>query len=133
MPDTLINDDLDAWDRASLLHPTTHIAQHQRGELAGRIVTGGEGAWITDRDGRRFLDGFAALYCVNVGYGQQALVDAANAAKSARAAAKSARSASSRSSISSSSCSIRAVYVALKMSSKLSIKRSLTVIPSGVG
>lgn len=76
MPDTLRNDDLDAWDRASLLHPTTHIAQHQRGELVGRIITGGEGAWITDRDGRRFLDGFAALYCVNVGYGRTEIADA---------------------------------------------------------
>ena len=72
----LINDDLDAWDRAHLLHPTTHTAQHQRGELAGRIITGGEGCTIIDRDGRRFLDAFAALYCVNAGYGRREIADA---------------------------------------------------------
>jgi L-2,4-diaminobutyrate transaminase len=76
MPDTLINDDLDAWDRSSFLHPTTHLAQHQRGELQGRIITGGEGSTIVDRDGRRFLDAFAALYCVNVGYGRTEIADA---------------------------------------------------------
>ena len=32
---------------------------------------------IEDRDGNRLLDGFAGLYCVNVGYGQEALIDAA--------------------------------------------------------
>lgn len=76
MADSLINDDLDAWDRSSLLHPTTHLAQHQRGELTGRIVTGGQGSTIVDRDGRRFLDAFAALYCVNVGYGRTEIADA---------------------------------------------------------
>ncbi|MGQ0564031.1 MAG: aminotransferase class III-fold pyridoxal phosphate-dependent enzyme [Gemmobacter sp.] len=73
---TLINDDLDAWDRAHLLHPTTHTAQHHRGELSGRIMTGGTGCTVTDRDGREYLDAFAALYCVNAGYGRTEIAEA---------------------------------------------------------
>jgi L-2,4-diaminobutyrate transaminase len=74
--DTLINDDLAAWDAAHFLHPTTHIANHAKGIMAGRIVTGGQGSHIVDRDGNRFLDGFAALYCVNAGYGRTEIADA---------------------------------------------------------
>jgi L-2,4-diaminobutyrate transaminase len=76
MPDTLINDDLALWDAAHFLHPTTHIANHAKGIVAGRIVTGGEGSTIVDRDGNRFLDAFAALYCVNAGYGRTEIAEA---------------------------------------------------------
>ena len=31
---------------------------------------------ITDSDGRRYLDGFGGLYCVNVGYGRREIADA---------------------------------------------------------
>ncbi len=71
-----INDRLDAWDRDYLLHPSTHFAQHARGEAPNRIVTGGEGVYIEDRDGNRLLDAFAGLYCVNVGYGRPEIAEA---------------------------------------------------------
>ena len=74
--DPRLNDDLAAWDAAHFLHPTTHIANHAKGVVAGRIMTGGEGCTVVDRDGNRFLDGFAALYCVNAGYGRPEIADA---------------------------------------------------------
>ncbi len=76
MNEALRNDDLAAWDRENLLHPATHTAQFARGEVPHRIVTGGDGSFIEDRDGVRLLDGFAGLYCVNVGYGRSKIVDA---------------------------------------------------------
>jgi len=72
----LANDQLDQWDRAAFLHPSTHLAQHARGESASRIVTGGSGVFIEDRDGKRLLDAFAGLYCVNVGYGRPEIAEA---------------------------------------------------------
>ncbi|MCR8725718.1 aspartate aminotransferase family protein [Frigidibacter sp. ROC022] len=72
----LTNDQLDRWDRESFFHPSTHLAQHARGESPGRIVTGGEGVYIEDRDGNRLLDAFAGLYCVNVGYGRPEIAEA---------------------------------------------------------
>jgi L-2,4-diaminobutyrate transaminase len=74
--DPRINDELAAWDRAFLLHPTTHTANHARGDAPGRIISGGQGVYVTDRDGNRLLDGFAALYCVNVGYGRPEIANA---------------------------------------------------------
>lgn len=72
----LHNDQLDRWDRDHFFHPSTHLAEFARGNLPNRIVTGGEGCHITDRNGNRLLDAFAGLYCVNVGYGRPEIAEA---------------------------------------------------------
>ena len=72
----LTNDTLAQWDRDSFFHPSTHLAEFARGNIAPRVVTGGQGCHITDRDGNRLLDAFAGLYCVNVGYGRTEIADA---------------------------------------------------------
>jgi adenosylmethionine-8-amino-7-oxononanoate aminotransferase len=41
------------------------------------IVTGGQGAWIEDIEGNRYLDAMSGLWCVNVGYGREELAQAA--------------------------------------------------------
>src|SRR3546814_3417415 len=51
----LKNDQLEAWDRDCFFHPSTHLAQFASGEGSARIVTGGEGVYIRDRDGTRLL------------------------------------------------------------------------------
>jgi L-2,4-diaminobutyrate transaminase len=75
----LRNDQLAEWDRAHFFHPSTHLGQFARGELSDRIITGGEGVHITDRNGVRLLDAFAGLYCVNAGYGRSEIVEAITA------------------------------------------------------
>ena len=72
----LRNDQLDAWDRENFFHPSTHLADFARGTLPNRIITGGSGCHIEDRDGNRLLDAFAGLYCVNVGYGRSEIAEA---------------------------------------------------------
>ncbi|MAX73989.1 MAG: hypothetical protein CMH66_10035 [Nioella sp.] len=72
----LTNDQLALWDRENFFHPSTHLAQHARGETPSRVIAGGDGVHITDRDGRRMLDAFAGLYCVNVGYGRTEIAEA---------------------------------------------------------
>ena len=72
----LTNDQLGQWDRDAFFHPSTHLAQHARGDTPSRIIEGGDGVHIVDRDGKRLLDGFAGLYCVNVGYGRQEIAEA---------------------------------------------------------
>ena len=41
------------------------------------VVEKGEGAWITDHEGNRYLDGMSGLWCVNIGYGREELAEAA--------------------------------------------------------
>lgn len=72
----LTNDQLAQWDRENFFHPSTHLAQHARGEAPGRVISSGDGVYISDRDGTRLLDAFAGLYCVNVGYGRSEIAEA---------------------------------------------------------
>jgi adenosylmethionine-8-amino-7-oxononanoate aminotransferase len=46
------------------------------------VIVRGEGCYVYDEHGKRYLDGLSALYCVNVGHGRGELGDAA--AKQAR-------------------------------------------------
>ncbi|MGG7507266.1 ornithine--oxo-acid transaminase [Plantibacter sp. YIM 135249] len=43
------------------------------------VVASGEGAWVTDVDGRRYLDCLAAYSAVNFGHSNEVLLDAARA------------------------------------------------------
>ncbi len=63
-------------DRSHLIHPVTSFREHER--VGPRILTAGDGMWLTDDEGRRVLDAFAGLWCVNVGYGQESIVEAAS-------------------------------------------------------
>jgi putrescine aminotransferase len=63
-------------DLAHHLHPFTDY-KALAGEGGGRVVTHADGIYIWDSEGRRYLDGMAGLWCVNVGYGRRELVSAA--------------------------------------------------------
>jgi putrescine---pyruvate transaminase len=41
------------------------------------VIDRGEGIWVWDAQGNRYLDGTASLWCVNVGHGRREIVDAA--------------------------------------------------------
>jgi putrescine aminotransferase len=64
-----------ASDHRHYMHPFTD--HKELGEQGVRIITSAEGVYITDSDGHRILDGMAGLWCVNLGYGRQELIDAA--------------------------------------------------------
>ena len=55
------------------------MTQHQmmRGKDAPSKIVRGEGCFLFDDQGRKHLDGLAGLWCVNVGYGRNELVIAA--------------------------------------------------------
>ncbi|MBT2321523.1 aspartate aminotransferase family protein [Variovorax paradoxus] len=66
---------LDAIDRAHLIHPVSPWRVHE--ERGPTVLASGRGAWLTDANGHELLDAFAGLWCVNVGYGQESVVQAA--------------------------------------------------------
>ncbi|MFA7437759.1 aminotransferase [Castellaniella sp.] len=63
-------------DRKYFMHPSTHAHDHETGALPGRLVTGAQGIRIQDHRGETFIDGFAGLYCVNIGYGRIEVAEA---------------------------------------------------------
>ncbi|MBY5694934.1 aspartate aminotransferase family protein [Rhizobium leguminosarum] len=75
MPDTYPPSNLAAIDAAHHLHP---FADMKKLNAEGaRIIQRGEGVYIFDNNGRKYLDGFAGLWCVNIGYGRREIADAA--------------------------------------------------------
>src|SRR3954447_13211591 len=57
-----------------LWHPFADMHAVRGAEL---VIDRGEGIWVWDADGNRYLDGTASLWCVNVGHGRKEIVDAA--------------------------------------------------------
>ncbi|BFM05350.1 aspartate aminotransferase family protein [Halioxenophilus aromaticivorans] len=63
-------------DAAHHLHPfTDHGALAAKGT---RVITRAEGIYLYDSDGNKILDGMSGLWCVNLGYGRQELIEAAH-------------------------------------------------------
>ena len=62
-------------DRAHLIHPVSSYRGHEA--LGVRVLKSAKGAIVTDASGHQLLDGFAGLWCVNAGYGQDSIVEAA--------------------------------------------------------
>lgn len=75
MNDTPSISNLAAIDAAHHLHPFSDMKQlNAKGT---RIIERAEGVFITDSTGKTYLDAFAGLWCVNVGYGRKSIADAA--------------------------------------------------------
>ncbi|HET7866587.1 MAG TPA: aspartate aminotransferase family protein [Burkholderiaceae bacterium] len=64
-----------AADAAHFLHPFTDF--QALAKKGSRIITRADNIYAWDSEGERVLDAMSGLWCVNVGYGQQALIDAA--------------------------------------------------------
>jgi len=61
-------------DQAHHLHPFTDFQDYS--EHGGRIMSKAEHIYIYDSDGHRMLDGMSGLWCCNLGYSQNAIIEA---------------------------------------------------------
>ncbi|MEP6875499.1 MAG: aminotransferase class III-fold pyridoxal phosphate-dependent enzyme, partial [Burkholderiales bacterium] len=68
-------DALIALDRDHLIHPVAPWRKHE--ERGVTVLESGHGSWLKDAAGRELLDAFAGLWCVNIGYGHESVVQAA--------------------------------------------------------
>ncbi|MBP6899473.1 MAG: aspartate aminotransferase family protein [Burkholderiaceae bacterium] len=64
-----------AADAAHFLHPFTDF--QSLAKKGSRIITRADNIYLWDSEGHKILDAMSGLWCVNVGYGQRALIDAA--------------------------------------------------------
>jgi len=60
-------------------HFTPFSDNKELAENGSRVITHAEGVYIYDDQGNKLLDAMAGLWCVNLGYGRQELVDVATA------------------------------------------------------
>ena len=75
MPDTSRNADLKARDLAHFIHPLHNPTLHANANVWVR----GQGATLTNADGRQFIDGLAGLWNVTAGHGRTELAEAMQA------------------------------------------------------
>ncbi|QUJ76276.1 aspartate aminotransferase family protein [Sulfitobacter albidus] len=67
--------ELQALDAAHHMHPfTTNDELKERGV---RVITRGKGVYLSDSEGNQILDAMSGLWCVNIGYGRERMVQAA--------------------------------------------------------
>ena len=64
-----------ARDIAHVLHPYTNPRAHEN--EGPFIVASGKGVTVTDADGNEYIEGLAGLWCCSLGYGEEALIEAA--------------------------------------------------------
>lgn len=77
MIDTKDISEISEKDRNSVLHPFTHLKDFADDKLGEpTIVETGKGIRIRDARGIELIDGFAGMYCVNVGYGRTEVAEA---------------------------------------------------------
>ncbi|MEZ5564805.1 MAG: aspartate aminotransferase family protein [Gammaproteobacteria bacterium] len=73
-----MNKQLKKWqedDRQHFLHPFTD--HRELGKHGTRVITSASGVYIHEAGGRPILDGMSGLWCVNLGYGREELIQAA--------------------------------------------------------
>jgi 4-aminobutyrate--pyruvate transaminase len=67
--------DLEALDLGRMFHPNTNLAAHAKsGPL---VLSRGEGIFVWDNHGNRYIEGMAGLWCTALGYGDEELAQTA--------------------------------------------------------
>jgi putrescine---pyruvate transaminase len=61
-------------DQSHHLHPFTDLREYAK--KGGRIISRAEHIYIYDSDGNRMLDGMSGLWCCNLGYSQDSIIEA---------------------------------------------------------
>ncbi|MEM7190411.1 MAG: aspartate aminotransferase family protein, partial [Pseudomonadota bacterium] len=54
-------------DIESVLHPYTNAATHR--QVGAHLIEKGEGVFVYDDQGNRFIEGMAGLWCAGLGFG----------------------------------------------------------------
>ena len=77
MTTPLLPNSLSQRDAASILHPYTDaLANQAEGPL---VITRGEGVYVYDDQGNRYIEGMGGLWCTALGFGNERLAEAAAA------------------------------------------------------
>ena len=66
---------IEARDARHVLHPYTNAEVHERD--GGMVIARGEGIYVYDSDGNRYIEGLGGLFCASLGFSEERLVEAA--------------------------------------------------------
>lgn len=72
---TFPSDSIEGRDIAFQMHQNTNFRQYEK--TGAMVIESGDGIYLTDSKGQRYIDGMAGLWSVALGYSEQRLIDAA--------------------------------------------------------
>ncbi len=75
---TQLSNSLANRDIENFLHPYTNLAAHQ--ETGPLVITKGDGVYVYDEAGNKYIEGLAGLWCTALGFDNKRLVEAATKA-----------------------------------------------------
>ena len=64
-----------ARDRAYVVHQHTNLQDYDRD--GGTLITGGDGIYVTDEDGNRYIEAMAGMWSASLGFSEKRLAEAA--------------------------------------------------------
>ena len=71
---TIRHNSVQARDVAHVLHPYTNASLHER--IGPVVITRGEGIYVFDDQGNRYIEGLSGLFCASLGFSEERLVEA---------------------------------------------------------
>lgn len=74
---TIKPNSIEGRDIAYQMHPNVNLRTYEK--TGGVVIESGEGVYVFDNNGKRYIEGLAGLWSVAVGFGEMRLVEAASA------------------------------------------------------
>jgi 4-aminobutyrate--pyruvate transaminase len=74
---TVLANSVEARDIAYQLHPLVDLVRHE--EVGSLVIERGDGVYVIDTAGKRYIEGMAGLWSVAVGFGEKRLAEVAKA------------------------------------------------------
>ncbi|WP_320194419.1 aspartate aminotransferase family protein [Agrobacterium rosae] len=74
---TIIPNSIEGRDIAYQMHPNVNLRKYEK--TGGVVIESGEGIYVFDNNGKRYIEGLAGLWSVAVGFGEKRLVEVARA------------------------------------------------------
>ena len=72
---TILPNSVEARDIAYPMHPNVNLRKFEK--TGGLVIESGEGIYVTDSSGKRYIEAMAGLWSVALGFGEKRLVEAA--------------------------------------------------------
>jgi 4-aminobutyrate--pyruvate transaminase len=74
---TILPNSVEGRDIAYQMHPNVNLRKYEK--TGGLVIESGDGVYVTDNNGKRYIEAMAGLWSVAVGFGEKRLVEAATA------------------------------------------------------
>jgi 4-aminobutyrate---pyruvate transaminase len=74
---TIMPNSIEGRDIAYQMHPNVNLRKYEK--TGGLVIESGDGIYVTDNTGKRYIEGLAGLWSVALGFGEKRLADVAKA------------------------------------------------------